>query len=581
MPTLDWIGKEKVINHHLDIPYQVLERKYSFDIAGMHEEDNNSKNKIIHGDNLSALKSLLPQYEGQIKCIYIDPPYNTGNEGWSYNDNVNAPHILKWLGEVVGKEGEDLSRHDKWLCMMYPRLRLLQRLLKDDGVIFISVDDNEMFNLKMMCDEIFGANCFVANISWQRTYSQRNDTNGIAVEVEYILVYGKNALWQPKRLARTEEMNSAYKNPDNDPKGEWSSVIATAPSASTHQGMVYAIQHPMTGEMMYPSKGRCWPYQQEQMLKIMNEWCPYELKELNDQAERSEVCGVDVTEVRKGVLGIVLVEEKETSARIAREKYDNGVWPELFFTKSGEGSMRRKTYINKVAGRVVTNYWAFDEVGHTDEAKKEIKSIFDGKNLFDTPKPVRLIDRIINLACDDGDIILDCFAGSGTTAHAALCSEKNISFILVEMGNYANTVTAERVKRVINGYGEGKTKIQGSGGDFSYYELGECVLLADGSVNHNISKEEFRKYIWYEETKTYYKSNESKEEYLLGLVNSTAYYLMYEKDSDTILDASFLCKIKTNASYYVIYADKCLLSSVQLQKYGITFKKIPRDIIKM
>ena len=160
MPTLEWIGKDKVVNHHQEVPYRVLERQYSYDGAGQHAEDNGSENMIIHGDNLEALKALLPQYEGKVKCIYIDPPYNTGNEGWVYNDNVNDPKIKKWLGEVVGKEGEDLSRHDKWLCMMYPRLKLLQRLLADDGVIFISIDDTEYANLNLICDEIFGSSCF-------------------------------------------------------------------------------------------------------------------------------------------------------------------------------------------------------------------------------------------------------------------------------------------------------------------------------------------------------------------------------------------------------------------------------------
>lgn len=165
--------KSKVVNHHQEVPFRVLERQYSFDKMGKHTEDNGSDNMIIHGDNLEALKALLPQYEGRVKCIYIDPPYNTGNEKWCYNDNVNDPHIQKWLGEVVGKEGEDLTRHDKWLCMMYPRLMLLQKLLADDGAIFISIDDNELYNLKSICDEIFGASCFVSNISWQRTYSTR------------------------------------------------------------------------------------------------------------------------------------------------------------------------------------------------------------------------------------------------------------------------------------------------------------------------------------------------------------------------------------------------------------------------
>ena len=168
MPVLDWIGKDKVVNHHLDVPYRVLERQYSYDEKGQHKENNGSENMIIHGDNLEALKSLLPQYEGKIDCIYIDPPYNTGNENWTYNDNVNDPRIKRWLGQVVGSESEDLSRHDKWLCMMYPRLKLLQRLLSDDGAIFISIDDNEQANLKLICDEIFGRNNFVAQLVWEK-----------------------------------------------------------------------------------------------------------------------------------------------------------------------------------------------------------------------------------------------------------------------------------------------------------------------------------------------------------------------------------------------------------------------------
>ena len=184
MPTLHWIGKDKVVNHHAEVPFRVLEHKYGFrgndptDTSGTH-----SGNKIIHGDNLEALKALLPEYEGKIDCVYIDPPYNTGNEGWVYNDNVNDPHIRKWLGEVVGAEGEDFSRHDKWLCMMYPRLRLLHQLLSQQGVIFISIDDNEAKNLQLICDEIFGASCFVANISWQRAYSPRNDSKGIVYDL--------------------------------------------------------------------------------------------------------------------------------------------------------------------------------------------------------------------------------------------------------------------------------------------------------------------------------------------------------------------------------------------------------------
>ena len=208
MPTLEWIGKDKVVNHHLDVPYRVLDRIYSYDETGQHTEDNGSENMIIHGDNLEALKALLPRYEGRVKCIYIDPPYNTAvnttaNQKWVYSDNVDAPEIKQWIGKVVGDEGEDLSRHDKWLCMMYPRLKLLHRLLSDDGAIFISIDDNECSALKTICDEIFGRLNFVSNIVWQKTYSPRNDSKGIPYETDSVLVYSKNHPWVPNKMDRT------------------------------------------------------------------------------------------------------------------------------------------------------------------------------------------------------------------------------------------------------------------------------------------------------------------------------------------------------------------------------------------
>ena len=481
MPTLEWIGKDKVVNHHQKVPYRVLERRYSYDEAGQHDEDNGSENMIIHGDNLEALKALLPRYEGKVKCIYIDPPYNTGNEGWVYNDNVNDPKIKKWLGEVVGKEGEDLSRHDKWLCMMYPRLKLLQRLLAEDGVIFISIDDNELYNLKSICDEIFGLSCFVSNISWQRTYSMRNDSQGIPAEIEHILVYSKKPMWIPSKLPRTEEMNSKYKNPDNDPQGPWQNTTAFAPGGTTHQGMVYAIQHPFTGKMMYPTRDAHWRYQQEQMLEIMRGWCNYELKELDDAHERAAVCGLTPDEVRQGVKAIVLSEPLDVSSQKAKKVYERGQWPRFYFTSGGKGGIRRKTYMESVGGKPATNYWPFSETGHTDEAKKDLLSIFGGKVTFDTPKPARLIERVLTIAASPDSIVLDSFAGSGTTAHAVLNMNKadggNRRFILVEMMDYADSITAERVKRVIDGYGEGKKAVEGTGGSFSFYDLGEPLLI--------------------------------------------------------------------------------------------------------
>ena len=579
MPTLDWIGKDKVINHHQDVPYRVLERQYSFDEQGQHAEDNGSENMVIHGDNLEALKSLLPRYEGKVKCIYIDPPYNTGNEGWVYNDNVNDPKIKKWLGEVVGREGEDLSRHDKWLCMMYPRLKLLQKLLAEDGVIFISIDTNELYNLKSICDEIIGSNCFVSDISWQRVYCPRNDSKGIPSEVDHILVYSKTPGWTPERLERTADMDDKYSAPDGD-INIWTSAPAHAPGAPTHQGMVYAIQHPITGELMYPPIGRCWTFGQDKMLERISEWNDYELREIDDFEKRNEICrgSMPVPTPQKAIM---LVSDSEDSRKRSQSRYDAGSWPLLYFTSGGKGGMRCKKYLCDMPGKIVTNLWHFTEVGHTDEALTELKKIFGGKVVFDTPKPPRLIERILQIVGDDNAIVLDSFAGSGTTAHAVLNMNKadggNRKFILVEMMDYADSITAERVKRVIQGYGEDKKAVPGTGGSFSYYELGKPLMNGD-NLNEEVGLDKIREYIWYTETKADFREPDTDKPYYLGSSKHTAYYFFYKPDKVCVLNHEFLSTITVKQDNYVIYADRCAISAEDLQKFGIIFKKIPRDI---
>lgn len=631
MPTLDWIGKDKVINHHQDVPYRVLEKQYTYNAK-------DSENMVIHGDNLEILKSLLPKYEGRINCIYIDPPYNTGNEGWVYNDNVNDPKIKKWLGEVVGKEGEDFSRHDKWICMMYPRLKLLQRLLANDGVIFISIDDNELANLKLICDDIFGINCFVSNMSWQRTYSIRNDSKGVPVEVEHILCYSKIANWQPNKLSRTEKMNSSYKNPDGD-RCDWMSGSPIASDAKTHQGMVYAIQHPFTGKLIYPNVSAHWRYEQETMLDYMSGWCEYKLEDLNDDEKRAEICGVSKSEIRQGVKAIILAEPFDVSVQRAKQVYARGPWPRFYFTNGGLGGIRRKVYIDDVEGRITTNLLKYSEVGHTDEAKKEILSLFEGKAVFDTPKPCRLLEYLLTIAGDKNSIVLDSFAGSGTTAQAVLNLNKrdggSRKFILVEMIDYAESVTATRVKRVIDGYKANKKEVifdkaitaknladgaailqeaqaafeiakgkyskvkkpkivdgrlqviaeqkgtdtvEGTGGDFSFYELGE-LLLVDGSLNNKVDTAKIREYVWYMETRK--PLTENGDNYYLGTCNNNAYYFYYDRNKVTTLNNKFLSKVKIKADSYTIYADKCALSAEFLEEHNIVFKKIPRDISRL
>ena len=425
-----------------------------------------TENIYIEGDNLDALKLLQETYLGKVKMIYIDPPYNTGND-FIYEDDYSQE-----TGEYLGNSGqfdEEGNRlvqntesngrfHTDWLNMIYPRLRIAKDLLSPDGVIIISIDDSEADNLKKVCDDVFGALCFVANISWQRTYSIRNDSKGIPTEVEHLLVYSKSPDWQPHALPRTQEMNAKYKNPDND-SSPWRTDNAFASDAATHQGMVYAIQHPFTGEMIYPSTNAHWRHQQDEILRIMNGWCKYELKALDDAAKRAEICGVSPNEIKQGVKAIVLSESLEISSKKAREVYDKGPWPRYFFTKGGMGGIARKTYLDNVGGKLPTNFLPFSEVGHTDEAKKEIIDLFEGSAPFDTPKPVRLLERLLTIATNKNSIIVDFFSGSATTAHAVMKKNAedggNRKFILVQLPEvvkspeYANLceVGEERIRR--------------------------------------------------------------------------------------------------------------------------------------
>ncbi|MCD8294714.1 MAG: site-specific DNA-methyltransferase [Clostridia bacterium] len=571
--------------------------------------------------------------------MYIDPPYNTGNEGWVYNDNANDPQMTRWLGEVVGKEDDDFTRHDKWLCMMYPRLSLLRQLLSPEGALFVSADDNEAASLRIVLNEIFGTNCFVADIAWQRTYSIRNDSQGIPVEVEHILLFSKKPKWQPNGLERTEKMDAAYKNPDGD-RCAWMSGSPVAPAARTHQGMVYAIQHPFTGEIFYPTNDAHWRYSQEQMLEYMNGWCRYKLEDLHDDERRAEVCGITAEEVRKEVKGIVLDEPLEVARKKAQIIYDKGPWPRFFFTRGGKGGMRRKVYADDVGDRIVTNFWEFKEVGHTDEAKKEVTSIFGGKSKIETPKPTRLLERILKIATKKDSIVLDSCAGSGTTGHATLLANSRDggrrNFILVELMDYAETTTAERMRRVMRGYSfkgnvkeelykkkitlprlrkahemlaeadmivkenrgkydtlqmtvdDGELKVIGShtkeidglGGEFDYYELGQPIFTEEGELNPAADEEKLRQYIYYSETRKPLTRKRDKDfPYLLDYLEGTGYYFFYERDSLTALTQDTLSIVGPQKSNrYVIYADICNLSSEHLAKMGIEFKKIPRDI---
>ncbi len=260
MPTLNWIGKEAVVDHHRRVPTRLLECDAALSVG-----DPDAENLLVEGDNLEALKALLPRYRGQVKCIYIDPPYNTGNEHWVYNDNVNDPRIRKWLGDVVGAEAEDLCRHDKWLCMLYPRVALLREFLRDDGAIFVSIDDNEVHNLRLVLDEAFGPHNFVATLAWQKRVSPANNAKLFSSDHEYIEVYARSlANWRPHRLPRTETQLRNYRNPDNDPRGPWNSATYTCnKTAEERPNLYHGIKNPNTGEVVWPKKTAVWKYDAE------------------------------------------------------------------------------------------------------------------------------------------------------------------------------------------------------------------------------------------------------------------------------------------------------------------------------
>ena len=535
MPTLHWIGKEKVINHHLDVPFKVLEHAYGFDNGTKTTEETNSGNKIIHGDNLEALKALLPEYENKIKCIYIDPPYNTGNEGWVYNDNVNDPKIKKWLHSVVGRDGEDLSRHDKWLCMMYPRLKLLHKLLAEDGAIFISIDDNEQTNLKLVCDEIFGISNYLGNLIWRKKEGGGQTDKYFVTEHEYISIYQKSNNYQwidTFRLKTDKDFNKI------DDKGRFK---------------LTKLEKWGSGARKEDRPTMCFPI----FTPNNEEYYPI-APDGNDGRWRVGKITMD-----KLIKENLIHWEQRNNKYIPYEK--------TYQIENDEVRIKERSILYNLT--------------NTAEASKALTSIFGAKDLFDTPKPFQLIEFVIQHSTDENSIILDSFSGSGTTAHAVLNLNKqdggNRKFILIEMEDYAETITAERVKRVIKGYGD----TEGTSGSFDYYELGHPMFKEDANLNEEVGVEKIKQYIWYTETKSNLTPALSKGEgaetkYFVGENNDTAYYFNYEVDRITVLDHTFLSSIKTKAEQYVIYADKCLFPKDFLTKHHIIFKKIPRDITR-
>ena len=483
---------------------------------------DNTQNLYIEGDNLEVLKLLRENYLGKVKMIYIDPPYNTGND-FVYNDD-----FAQTAGDYVhnsGQEDEEGNRlvantesngrfHTDWLNMIYPRLKVAKDLLSADGAIFVSIDDNEICNLLKILNEIYGEHNFVADISWQKTYSPKNNNTGVSAEVEHIVVYSKHPNWTPNRLNRTKQMDSLYSNPDND-RCDWTSADAFAPGAVTHQGMVYAVQNPFNGELIYPTKGRCWCREQRIVFESISKWAKYKLVDLHDEGMRAEICGISREDVRKEVTGIILDETLEEARKHASELYAKGPWPLFYFTKGGQGRVRRKAYLDDMDGKIVTNLWQYDEVGHNDEAKKELKSLFSGNAPFDTPKPTRLVKRILDIATKNDSLVLDFFSGSATTAQATM--EKNAEdfgqrkFILVQLNeecnvaNYSNLceIGKERIRRAGKKIVEEQKAKQADlfSGEKKPLDIGFRVLKLDSSNMQDVyySPEQFNENLLFED----------------------------------------------------------------------------------
>ncbi len=398
MPEIVFKGKEYVYNHHLTVPYRPLlvDRAKGIGPADL------ASNLVIHGDNLHALKSLLPRYAGQVDLVFIDPPYNTGNEGWCYNDNVNSPIMKEWLS-TNPVDGEDMLRHDKWLCMMWPRLVLLRELLSESGSIWITLDDNEVHHARDVLDEICGADNFVATCIWQKNYSPKGTAQFFSEDHDYVLVYAKDKQqWRPNLLERTAEMDSRYDNPDQDPRGPWK---ASDLSARNHYSEgTYSITSPSGRVIDGPPPGNYW--------------------------------------------------------RVKESKFkDMDAEGRIWWGEDGSNVPAIKRYLSEVKqGRTPQTLWFYDEVGHTQDAKRTLleMGVLKDQESTITPKPVALIERILELACEPDSLVLDSFAGSGTTAHAVLKANfkdgGNRQFILVEGEEYADKLTAERVRRAIKGY---------------------------------------------------------------------------------------------------------------------------------
>ncbi len=502
MPWLEWHNRNDDLKATAKTPYRLLQPVQSLSYG-----DADSPNMLIQGDNLEALKALLPYYAGQVKCIFIDPPYNTRSAFEHYDDNLE---------------------HAQWLSMMYPRMALLRELLSEDGSIWITLDDNEAHYFKVICDEIFGRRNFIGNVVWQKRFSPNSTAVHLSDSHDHVLVFAKRSSgWSRNLLPRTEKSDANYKNPDNDPRGAWTSSDLSA--RNFYSLGKYAITTPAGRRVPGPPPGRYWSV------------------------------------------------SEETFAQLDAE---NRIW----WGKNGDGRPRLKRFLSDVrSGVVPQTVWLHDEVGNTQEAKKEVVA-FNKDDVFTTPKPERLIKRILEIATKPGDLVLDSFLGSGTAA--AVAHKMGRRWIGIEMGEHARTHCQPRLAKVVDGEQGGISESVGwhGGGGFRFYQLGPRVFDDQGRINPEIRFEHLAAHIWFAETGTA-RSTRAMKSPLLGVHHGTAYYLLYngilgDKSlaGGNMLTMKVLAGLPKHDGPKVICGEGTNMTADRLRSLGITFKKTPNDI---
>ncbi|WP_420546829.1 site-specific DNA-methyltransferase [Curvivirga sp.] len=513
MPILNWLTRDEDVKAASKVPYRLLE-----EVPNLSYGDKNSGNMLIQGDNLEALKALLPYYAGQVKCIFIDPPYNTKSANFiHYDDNLE---------------------HTQWIAMMWPRLILLKELLSETGSLWVSVDDNEAHYLKVLLDEVFGRKNFVSNAIWQKKYSPQNDAKWLSDNHDHILIYAKDKEnWRPNPLPRSDAMNNRYKNPDNDPRGPWKAADFSVKTYSEKND--YRITVP-SGRVVNPPESRCWGTSEENYKNMVA---------------------------------------------------DNRIW----FGATGNNVPSVKKFLSEVKdGVTALTIWQYNEVGHNQDAKKEVK-LFNNQEVFDTPKPEKLLERIVRMATNANDIVLDSYLGSGTTA--AVAAKLNRKFIGIELGEHAKTHCLPRLQKVVDGEQGGISEAVNweGGGGFRFYQLGANAFDEEGRICPDIKFGVLAAHIWFSETNGPWgrSGGEEATSPFLGVHDGIAYGLLYNgilgdrrPDGGNVVTSKTLRIVQDDlkASHpnfdgeLVIYGESSRIGEERLKRNKVTFKQTPYDV---